>query len=121
MTGKGLIRACLVAAVVTTLPASATWAQRGGGSSIEGAGQTGTRDCEGGPAVVEGASNTVRFTGACSGLRIEGASNIITIDLAPGAIIRVTGASNEVRWSMPGNARPRQVVEGAANHISRAR
>ena len=71
--------------------------------------------------VIEGAGNTIRFTGACSGLRIEGASNIVTVDLAPGAVIRVEGASNEVSWSMPGNARPRQTVEGAANRISRAR
>ena len=122
MTRSRIASGLLIAAAATAaLPAATAFAQRGGGASIEGAGQNGTHDCHGGPAVIEGAGNTVRFTGACSGLRIEGASNIVTIDLAPGAVIRVEGASNEVSWSMPGNNRPRQSVEGAANRISRAR
>lgn len=122
MTVSRIATGFLIAAAATaTLPAATAFAQRGGGVSIEGAGQSGTRDCHGGPAVIEGAGNTIRFTGACSGLRIEGASNIVTIDLAPGAVIRVEGASNEVSWTMPGNASPRQSIQGAANRVSRAR
>jgi hypothetical protein len=96
-------------------------AQRGG-VTIEGAGQAGgEHDCAGGPARIEGAGNEVTFTGVCSSLTIEGASNIVRVNLAPGAAIRIEGAGNIVRWSMPGNARPRQSVQGAGNALSRVR
>ena len=91
-----------------------------GGVHIEGAGQErSVYDCAGGPASIEGAGNEVTITGACSALTITGASNIVRIDLAPGATIRIEGAGNQVRWTMPGNARPRQSVQGASNSVSR--
>ncbi len=108
--------AALVLIVAAGLPATAL-AQ---GVHIEGAGQTDNRvDCNGGPVHVEGASNTLTITGACSGLTVEGAGNTITIDLAPGARVRVEGASNRVNWSMPGDARPALSVEGAGNQVQR--
>lgn len=92
------------------------------GVHIEGAGQTDNRvDCNGGPVHVEGASNTLTITGACSSLTIEGAGNTVTIDLAPGARVRVEGASNRVNWSMPGDARPALSVAGAGNQVQRIR
>ena len=110
----------LTALAFALIPTMA-FAQRGG-VTIEGAGQAGgEHDCAGGPARIEGAGNEVTFTGVCSSLTIEGAANIIQVDLAPGAPVRIEGASNQVNWSMPGNARPRLSIQGAANRVQRVR
>lgn len=114
----------LIAVAVAIVPAAAGARQSHGegGVHIEGAGQVNHHlDCNGGSAHIEGASNRLTITGACSSLTIEGAANIIRVDLAPGAPLRIEGASNQVSWSMPGNARPRVSIQGAANSVQRAR
>jgi hypothetical protein len=88
---------------------------------VKGSDQTMTLNCKGGPAIVEGASNDVRFTGQCSSLTVTGADNEIVIDLAPGAKVTVTGASNDISWTSKGKTRPVVKVMGADNDIVRVR
>ncbi len=106
--------ALLTFSLVAMTPASAQ-----GGATVQGAGSTASYECDGGPARIEGAGNTITFTGNCSSLTIEGASNIVTVDLAPGARISVEGASNTVKWRMPGKAAPAKRIVGAANRVTR--
>ena len=111
-----------LAAVALPAAAQAKPSHGGDGVHIEGAGQENRHlDCNGGSAHIQGASNELTITGACSSLTIEGAANIVRIDLAPGAPVRIGGASNQVNWSMPGNARPRLSIQGAANRVQRVR
>ncbi len=88
---------------------------------VFGADQTLTVNCKGGPAVVEGSSNNVRFTGVCTALTVRGADNEIVIALASGAKVNVTGASNEISWSSKGKVKPVVKVVGADNEIVRVR
>ena len=111
-----------LAAVALPAAVQAKPSHGGDGVHIEGAGQENHYlDCNGGRAHIQGASNELTITGACSSLTIEGAANIVRIDLAPGAPVRIGGASNQVNWSMPGNARPRLSIQGAANRVQRVR
>lgn len=87
----------------------------------EGAGGGGTIDCGGDTATITGASNRMTVTGRCKALVIEGAGNVVQVDLAPKGTIRITGASNTVTWRAPDGSRPRLVVAGAGNRIARAR
>ncbi|PCG14702.1 MULTISPECIES: DUF3060 domain-containing protein [Sphingomonas] len=87
----------------------------------EGAGAEMPMTCEDGEAHITGASNRITVEGPCRLLVIEGASNIVTVDLTADAAIRVTGASNRVTWRAPGNARPRISSTGAGNVIRRMR
>lgn len=87
----------------------------------EGAGGGGTIDCDGDTATITGASNRMTVTGGCKALVIEGAGNAVQVDLAPKGTIRITGASNIVTWRTPDGSKPRLVVAGAGNRISRAR
>lgn len=54
-------------------------------------------------------------------LAIEGAGNVVQVDLAPRATIRITGASNIVTWRTADGSKPRLVVVGAGNRIAHAR
>ena len=89
-------------------------------ADFSGAGQEMELDCDGGVATIQGASNIMHITGACSALVIEGASNKVHVDLAKGARIQVVGADNEVRWTAPEGTKPKLNVVGAANRIARA-
>ena len=91
------------------------------GASVSGAGTTATYDCNGGPATIEGAGNTITFVGGCKSLNISGASNIVHVELAPGAPIIISGAGNRVGWTMAGKGAPRQRIMGADNRVTRAR
>lgn len=88
---------------------------------FEGAGQNSEIDCDGGSVRIEGASNTLVIHGPCTSLVIEGADNRILIDLAAQSTIAIEGASNQVRWTAPGKARPKLRVAGAANSVTRAK
>ena len=88
---------------------------------FDGAGQRSTLDCDGGQAIVSGASNELTITGPCNGLTLQGASNIIRIDLTSAASISVEGASNEIIWTAPSGSKPKIRSVGAANQIYRAR
>ncbi len=87
---------------------------------FSGAGQTNQLDCDGGGIRIEGAGNILTITGGCTSLTVEGASNQIQVDMAPGGRIVVTGASNRVRWTAPQGTRARVSSNGADNRIARA-
>lgn len=89
-------------------------------SSFEGAGETATLDCDGGTAAITGAGNTMTVTGGCAELVIEGADNHVRVDLARKGSIRITGASNRVRWTTPDGSKPVIRVTGAGNSVSPA-
>ncbi|KQM57845.1 MULTISPECIES: DUF3060 domain-containing protein [unclassified Sphingomonas] len=84
----------------------------------EGAGATQELDCDGGPATVRGAGNTMRIIGRCSALVIEGAGNRVEIDLAPRGSVRIAGASNTVLYRTPDGSKARVSVAGAGNRVS---
>ncbi|MGL5837988.1 MAG: DUF3060 domain-containing protein [Sphingorhabdus sp.] len=90
-------------------------------AKVKGSDQTVTLDCKGGPAIVDGSSNDVRFTGQCSSLSVAGSDNEVTINLAPGAKIMVDGSSNDVNWSSKAKMRPVVKVSGSDNDIVRIR
>lgn len=87
---------------------------------FSGAGQTNQLDCDGGGIRIEGAGNILTITGGCTSLTVEGASNEIQVDMAPGGRIAVSGASNRVRWTAPQGTRARVSSSGADNRIARA-
>ncbi len=90
-------------------------------TDFTGAGEESELDCNGGPATIEGASNTLTITGGCTALTVNGAGNRITIDLAAASSVRVEGADNQILWRAPGTAKPRTSIVGAGNRISRLR
>lgn len=114
MFGKVAFLGFTSAALFAALPAQAQ-------AEFTGAGEESELDCNGGGASIEGASNVMTITGACTSLMITGAGNRVTIDLAKVSRIQVVGASNEIYWRAPGTAKPRLSVTGAGNRISRAR
>jgi hypothetical protein len=88
---------------------------------FEGAGQESSIECDGGEAHITGASNRITVDGPCRLLSVEGAGNIVSVDLAEKAAIRVVGSSNRITWRAPGRAQPRISSTGAGNSIRRAR
>ena len=86
----------------------------------EGAGAETDMTCEDGEAFITGASNRIAVEGPCRLLVVEGAGNIVSVDLTANAAIRVTGASNRITWRAPGKARPRISSTGAGNVFRRA-
>ena len=105
-----------VSAAAAFLPASAL-AQ----AQFTGAGEESELDCAGGSVSITGADNTLHITGVCTSVSIEGAGNRISVELAEKSVIHVTGAGNEIRWTAPGQSKPRVNVVGAGNRISRLR
>jgi hypothetical protein len=105
----------LIAISALAVSATAAFAN----ARVKGSDQEVTVDCRGGPAIVEGASNTVRFTGICSSLSITGADNDVSITLASGAKVNIMGSSNDVNWSLNGKIKPAVRVQGADNDIVR--
>ncbi|MGF7146682.1 hypothetical protein FHS96_000291 [Sphingomonas zeicaulis] len=105
----------IVAAAVIAVPAFAEADQ-----TFSGAGQRNTLDCDGGSLRVEGASNELSIAGGCTALEVEGASNIIQVDMAPGGTITLVGASNRIRWSAPKGAKVKVQATGAGNQVLRA-
>ena len=101
--------------------ATANWAQAAAAQAVfQGAGQQSQIDCDGGEAHIEGAGNTIVVGGPRTLLSVQGASNIVTVDLAATSTIRVVGSSNRITWRAPGKARPRVSSTGADNRIRRA-
>jgi len=88
-------------------------------TEFTGAGQTSEIHCNGGGVRIEGASNTLTVRGACTTLTVMGAGNRITVDLAARSLIRVEGADNQIEWSAPGTAKPVVRVVGTGNRVAR--
>ncbi len=90
-------------------------------SDFSGAGETSELDCDGGAAAISGASNTMRITGGCTQLVIEGAGNRVEVDLASNGVVRITGASNQIAWTTPDGSKARVSVTGAGNRVYQRR
>lgn len=103
--------ALLLSALALPTVLSAQVVQQGAGAKQE-------VDCGGGVATVQGAGNTMRITGRCSALVIEGAGNRVIIDLAPRASVRIAGASNTVFYRTPDGSKARIGIAGAGNRVS---
>lgn len=88
---------------------------------FQGASQHTELDCDGGSLRVEGASNILSIRGNCTALTIEGAANEIDVAMAPGGRISVMGASNRIRWTAPAGTRALVRAQGADNQVIRAR
>lgn len=84
---------------------------------VNGSGLTEMLACAGAPAVVNGDRNQLTFSGTCRSLHVAGSANRITIDLAPGATVTVTGGDNDVRYT-PVVPTPVVTAEGTANHVA---
>ncbi|USU07508.1 DUF3060 domain-containing protein [Sphingomonadaceae bacterium OTU29MARTA1] len=97
------------------------WAQTAAAQAVfQGAGQASEIDCDGGEAQINGASNTITVNGPCTLLSVQGAGNIVTVDLAAKSTIRVVGSGNRITWQAPEKVRPRVSITGADNRIRRA-
>ena len=90
-------------------------------ASFEGAGEQGELDCSGGTATISGASNRMTVTGGCKQLVVEGADNVVRVELASKGVIRIVGASNQVQWTTPDGSKAQLRVTGAGNRISMVR
>lgn len=91
------------------------------GASLTGADKTAKLNCAGGVATVRGANNDVTVSGSCKSLTLEGAENIIRIDLAASSKIIIRGADNTVYWTAPKGSKPVVNVIGADNIVQRTR
>ena len=67
--------------------------------TVNGSDRTELIDCNGADAVVNGAGNRLVFHGACRSLLINGASNVVEIDLLPGGAVTVAGSDNQVLYT----------------------
>jgi hypothetical protein len=83
---------------------------------VNGGGRTEMLDCAGGEAQVNGDANRVVLHGDCRSLQVNGASNIVEIDLVPGGTITVTGAGNQVLYA-PIDPGPSISTQGSANVV----
>jgi hypothetical protein len=83
---------------------------------VNGGGRTEMLDCAGGDAQVNGDANRLVFHGDCRNLRVNGASNIVEIDLTPGGSIVVAGAGNQVLYT-PIEPGPSVSEQGVGNVV----
>lgn len=93
-------------------------AQSGNQSSFLGSNQTGSLDCNKGPAQVMGSYNVLRISGACSGLQVAGSGNKITVELGPGGTLNVSGSNNAITWSSTDGKPPTLTSAGSGNAVS---
>jgi hypothetical protein len=73
-------------------------------------------DCRGGAALVQGSGNRLSIGGACRSLGVVGSGNVVAIDLAPGAPVRVSGSDNRVLYRFAAGP-PRAETSGADNQV----
>lgn len=105
----------LFSALTLTALISATAAKAD--ASVDGSRRTEILDCIGADAVVNGDSNRLVFHGNCHSLRINGAGNVVQIDLAPGGAVNVVGDGNHVLYTpiVPG---PQIASQGNGNDVA---
>ncbi len=74
--------------------------------------------CGDGPVLIAGNRVEMHLTGACRLVRISGNHNDVSVEVAPGGTIEITGAHNDVTWTMPSpGARPTLTDSGKENSI----
>jgi hypothetical protein len=86
---------------------------------ITGAASAQTYDCAGRMVLVRSSASSIRLTGACGGLQVEGSGNTISIDLGRNAPIVITGSGNTVRWRTPDSTEPVIQSPGSGNTVLR--
>jgi hypothetical protein len=113
-----LFGALTLTALLATNP---SWAD----ASVDGSRRTEMLDCVGADAVVNGDSNRLVFHGNCHSLRINGAGNVVQIDLTPGGQVSVVGDGNHVLYTpiVPGpliasQGNGNQVAQGDASSLA---
>ncbi len=97
-----------VNAVIFTTLAIATQAHASGGIGpielndsvidISGADYHKTYPCNNRDVMIAGSKHVITLTGTCRSLDISGAENMVTLTLAPGAKMTVSGSRQVVKW-----------------------
>ena len=122
MPGGAITRVVLPAmaccAALCPAPTGRVDAQSGNQSSFAGSNQTGSLDCNMGPAQVMGSYNVLRISGACSGLLVAGSGNKITVEFGPGGMLNVSGSNNAITWSSTDGKPPTLTSKGSGNAVS---
>ncbi len=97
---------------------SACWMPRPAAAQVVIADQVGSTAaaCLGRDATVRGTANQVTLAGPCRSLRIEGSRNVVSVDLARGAPVSVTGDYNQVVYAPPGPP-PVTTLKGYWNQV----
>jgi hypothetical protein len=92
---------------------------QGGTLVITGAASVQEYDCAGRVVLVRSSASTIRLTGVCLGLHVEGSGNTVSVDLGRNAPIVIDGAGNTVRWRTPDGTEPIIQSRGSGNTILR--
>lgn len=76
----------------------------------------GSIDCGGRPVVLDGNRSVLRLTGPCRRVTVAGRRNDVHVEVAPGGLVEITGAHNNVTWRQVGEGRrPELRVVGPSN------
>ncbi|TWT12747.1 DUF3060 domain-containing protein [Reyranella sp. CPCC 100927] len=111
----GALSACIIMTAVSGAMAQGPRPDAGD-LVIKEAGNTATLQCSGaGNLSVIGAANTLKVTGPCKTVSVTGAANNITVELAEGARITITGAGNDIRYKSPAGSKPAISITGAGS------
>jgi hypothetical protein len=79
-----------------------------------------TVPCAPTPILLRGSHTDMTLRGACAFVRIEGEHNDITVQVAPAAVVEVTGAHNDVTWVQIAPGAPPQLLDrGPSNSFHR--
>jgi hypothetical protein len=103
--------AALGAALLLTAAAPA-WAD----VAVTDDGRTALIDCDGGAVSVSGHGNRLVFRGDCASLSVDGADNVVEIDIPSDGSIRVGGTGNHVLFA-PVHPAPAMQIEGPGNVV----
>lgn len=121
MSAGAIMRVALPAmvgcAALCVAAAGTVDAQSGNQSSFTGSNQTGSLDCNKGPAQVMGSYNVLRISGACSSLQVAGSGNKITVELGPGGTLNVSGSNNAITWTSTDGKPPTLTSKGSGNAV----
>jgi len=112
LTRAGVIGALTVSAATCLLASAPAWAD----AAVDGSRRTEMLDCVGADAIVNGDSNRLVFHGNCRSLRVNGAGNVVQIELTPGGSVGVVGDDNHILYTpiVPG---PVIAAQGNGNEV----
>lgn len=81
-----------------------------------------TIPCDARPVQLNGSHTDLRLTGPCRFVRLAGEHNDVSVQLAPGGSIEITGSHNDVTWrSLQPGPDPVLVNRGEDNTFHRGR
>lgn len=76
----------------------------------------GSIDCGGRPVVLDGNRSVLRLTSPCRRVTVAGRRNDVHVEVAPGGLVEITGAHNDVTWRQVGEGRrPELKAVGPSN------